>query len=198
GLISAEAAVSQETEVLLLPQDQERLDELTVVGSTWTPGLDGLASMTVPSSSSTIYVVDQVAALQGEISAALGSLWRNDSDISIRFGAFGDEFAHLRPAAEGVELRYFRFEDDLRQQLRAFVEEGFVGRDRAVNYLEYGISSGVCAELDATAKRVLSTLSTSMSDIGRRPEAGEPNIIVVDGAYYWVAVRMGGLLEGQF
>lgn len=127
GHSSVETAVSQETEALFLPQDQEWLDELTVVGSTWTPELDGLARLSVPSSSSAIYVVDQVAALQGEISAALASLWRNDSDISIRFGVFGDEFAHLRRVAEGFELRYFRFENALPVQLRAFFEEeGYV------------------------------------------------------------------------
>lgn len=37
-----------------------------------------------------------------------------------------------------------------------------------------------------------------MSNIGHRPEAGEPETIVVDGAYYWLTVRMAALLEGQF
>jgi hypothetical protein len=147
----------------------------------------------------TYYVIDQVAALRGWISEALADVWRNDSDLSIRFDLLGGEFIHLRRADDGPEVRYFRFEDWLQIQLSEFFESGAHANDGgSVEFLEYGIPIASCPELGANVSRMETALEESVRSIGTRPAEAEVEEIIVDGPYYQLTARMDRLLEGRF
>ena len=194
----AGVAVSQDRTALFLPRDQQTLDDLIVTGTGWTDDLAGITRMVVPNSDITYYLVDEVTALQGEISDSLSNVLRNQSDIGIRFGTFGDEFAQLLFDGERFSLRSIKFDEALPIQLRRFFEEGgFANGQRSVEYLEYRISSGVCPTLDASVARMRAVLRNSMNGIGDPLKEDEVQSFTVDGAYYWLDVRMARLLVAK-
>jgi hypothetical protein len=147
----------------------------------------------------TYYVIDQVAALRGWISEALADVWRNDSDLSIRFDLLGGEFIHLRLTDDGPEVRYFRFGDWLQIQLSEFFESGADANDGgSVEFLEYGIPIASCPELGTNIGRVEAALEESVGSIGTRPAQAEVEEIIVDGPYYQSTARMNRFVEGSF
>ena len=139
-LLAATVAQAQDAEALSLPKEQSIVDSLTRAGTVQWSGLAGLSRMEFTDVDETYYVIDQVGALRGWISEALANVWRNDSDLSIRYDLLGGEFIHLRLADDGPEVRYFRFENWLQIQLSEFFESGAHANDGgSVEFLEYRI-----------------------------------------------------------
>jgi len=188
-------AQGQELETLILPDDEQAFDRLQVPGSAETTGLSGLSRMSVPNSTTTYYIIRQRDAMRNLISERLADIYRNDSDISIRFDQLGGEFIHIKFDEGRTEIRYFRFEDWLRIQLNEFLESGgsFNGGG-SVEFLDYRIPLRACRELDNHISQIETNLQESVSNIGARSVITE---FVVDGPYYQLSTRMNRLL-GQF
>lgn len=198
-LLASAAAQGQDAEVLLLPEERSIVDSLTRAGTVQWSGLAGLSRVAFTDVNETYYVIDQVAALRGSISKVLADVWRNDSDLSIRFDSLGGEFIHLRLTDDEPEVRYFRFVAWLHMQLSEFFESGAHANDGgSVEFLEYGIPNASCPELGTNIDRLEAALEESVGSIGTRPARAEVEEIIVDGPYYQLTARMNGVAEGSF
>jgi hypothetical protein len=201
-LIGIRVGIGQEKEALFLPQDAQLLDERTVRGTTEYPLQPGLSRMTFPDSDITYYVINEVAALQGRLSDQLSDIWRNDSDISIRYDLYRSEFVHLRLRSENPDVRYFRVERALLFQLYEYFDAGgYANGGGSIDFLEYRMPIDACPGLDAAIRDMLVVLQSSTSSIGSQSESvpsDESDVFVTDAISYQLRARMGKTLEGRF
>ena len=99
GFLNSMTASAQEVEVLLLPENTEREEELGRVGTRRNDYEFGLSRISNRDTNTTYIVVDLQEYLHDQITDQLANIYLNDSDISIRKEWIRGEFIHLRVEA---------------------------------------------------------------------------------------------------
>lgn len=196
SLLGAGTASSQSTQVLILPQDDQVVEDVTVAGTQERDLPSGLSRLTVPNTQTTYYIVDEVDAARGNLFNVFADIWRNDSDISIGYDQYRSEFIHLRIRNEVRDMRYIKVEPALLFQVSAFFRDGgYPNGAGSIEFLEYQRPISNCPELDAAIERMERRLQESVSPIYVPLESEE---VVVDGINYQLRLRMGRALQGTF
>lgn len=194
ALLSSGATEAQEKEALFLPQDAQRIDDMTIRGTSERYLSMGLSRLKIPGSETIYYVVNEETAWQSDLREGFADIYRNDSDISIGTDQLSTEFVHLRIRADTMDARLFKVEPALGVQLWEFFRAGgFSGGGGSVDYLEYLFPISSCSGLGEAVERLEALLQESASTIGPVPF----DTVRVDGLQYALRVRLGRLM-GSF
>jgi hypothetical protein len=200
-LFDVRASLGQGKEAPFLPQDAQLIAERNVGGSTEYDLQPGLSRMAFPDSDAIYYVINEVAAMQSRLSDRLADIGRNNSDISIRFDIFRNEFVHFRLRLGVPDVRYFKVENPLLVQLSEYFEAGgYANGGGTIAYLEYQMPIAACPGLDAAIQYMQAVLRTAVNNIGSQPKLRSEGfeVFVTDATWYQLRIRMGRDLEGRF
>ncbi|MEX0741017.1 MAG: hypothetical protein WD071_16920 [Pseudohongiella sp.] len=188
-----------EPRVLVLPEDQDKLDSLMITGTREYPQLQGLSRIVVGGSGESYYIVDTQLTSQRYILDSLSRMPR-ETTISIKQDHWNGLFwnvANLQLGGGGRDTVHYRyFDPSLPIQLDQQQTQNGSAQQQSVYLTEHRFNVDDCAELRDAINTLQSTLISAVANIGHvpPPAPGEVEEVIVGGGGYELQVRMQDLV----